>query len=134
MSIDWKALEKEAAKRGVVLDPFDRAGQPASEPAEKFCNGCEQVKPLDEFYPAWGKRHLRQPCKRCIIGREKARRLKQSHPRSMEPKACSQCGDVKSARSFYSNKRMKDGLHRECKACHLAYIRKRARAAARRVR
>lgn len=90
---------------------------------EKRCPKCKTTKPVSEFYKSkQTKDGLRSWCKECFkAGTRTDYHKRPPKPRSLEPKRCSSCGEIKPADQFDSKPKGGDGLDTRCKACMSAY-------------
>lgn len=82
----------------------------------KLCPGCQEVKPLDQFYLHRGKPESR--CKPCF--RKQQAEYKKRPPRHQTPpgtKRCTLCKETKPADQFHANKNFHDGRDRVCVGC-----------------
>lgn len=88
----------------------------------KFCNYCNQIKPLELFISCiqYGKRYYPPCCKRCNSIRKGHIPLESPRIKFVDPdgyKYCRKCQELKPCSEFNRSSRSKDGLKSQCKAC-----------------
>ena len=98
-------------------DPLaPRSGiRPHVTPVEKKCSRCQETKPVSEF---WRVRTspdaLQSWCRQCQAAHASSRNFPASDTGTI---VCVQCHVEKSVLEFYTNRRLKSGRVRLCRAC-----------------
>lgn len=97
---------------------------PAPPAVERACSKCGEVKPLDSFHTAKGKKHDKSSrCKACASIYQKSYNSIQSLVRSApSEKRCPMCKVTKPAADFHPNASRKDQLSVYCQPCQHEYV------------
>lgn len=87
---------------------------------EKRCSRCKTVQPVDQFSPYRKSRDgLGSWCKSCVNehGRQRSATLNYEVDPALPEKRCGKCGVVKPVEEFDRQRRRRDGLQVNCRAC-----------------